>query len=257
VFGRTIFGGSRFLFWALAPFLVLFAVVMGLLVSDWTSRRGVLAAALIGAALLLLLQLYDGIRFHWAGRVLAGSVFLAYATYFVRELATTRSSRLLVVERAEPSPIIALVGLLVIGLPAGLYALFGRWSVSAGSGDAADVAELQRVVCRRYAAPFTPCEPSMKIGISESAVRGELPLNGLRHRLESGTSGWYIWGGAELSSVLDFFKPMHIQHLSERCPEVLPYLALPPGWRFLVAPETEDVWFDESLLQPERGLTSR
>jgi hypothetical protein len=27
-----------------------------------------------------------------------------------------------------------------------------------------------------------------------------------------------------------------------------PYLALPPGWRFLIAPDYEDVWFDESLL---------
>ncbi len=27
-------------------------------------------------------------------------------------------------------------------------------------------------------------------------------------------------------------------------PEVLPYLALPPGWRFLIADGYEDGWFD-------------
>jgi hypothetical protein len=29
---------------------------------------------------------------------------------------------------------------------------------------------------------------------------------------------------------------------------VFPYLALPPGWRFLLAPGYEDVWYDPTLL---------
>ena len=28
----------------------------------------------------------------------------------------------------------------------------------------------------------------------------------------------------------------------------LPYLGLAPGWRFLIAPGYEDVWYDEKLL---------
>lgn len=75
-----------------------------------------------------------------------------------------------------------------------------------------------------------------------------LPLNGLRHPAETGTSGWFIWRGEELGTVDDFFVPLHIAHLEAWCPEVVPYLALPPGWRFLLAPGYEDVWFDESLL---------
>ncbi|WP_432444553.1 immunity protein Imm33 domain-containing protein [Rhizobium leguminosarum] len=31
--------------------------------------------------------------------------------------------------------------------------------------------------------------------ISDSALRGDLPLNGLRHPPEAGTNGWFIWGG--------------------------------------------------------------
>ncbi len=255
MFGRTLFGGSRFLFWALAPFLILFAVVMASSVSDWTSRGGLLVAALISAALLLLLQLYDPTRFHWAGRVLAGAVFLGYVAYLIDELATKGFPTRLLPSRGETSAINALVGLLVIGVPAGLYAFCGRWSISRRTDDGVDVLELQRAVCDQHAAPFTPCAPSTKIGISATALRGDLPLNGLRHPPENGTSGWYIWGGEELSTAPDFFKPMHIHHLSDQCPEILPYLALPPGWRFLVAPGVEDVWFDKSLLQPERGLT--
>jgi hypothetical protein len=46
----------------------------------------------------------------------------------------------------------------------------------------------------------------------------------------------------------DFFVPTHAAHLTEYRPICLPYLALPPGWRFLLAPGYEDVWYDESLL---------
>ncbi len=46
-----------------------------------------------------------------------------------------------------------------------------------------------------------------------------------------------------------FFVPLHVEHLGEWCPEAVPYLALPPGWRFLLAPDYEDVWFDATLLE--------
>ena len=49
-------------------------------------------------------------------------------------------------------------------------------------------------------------------------------------------------------SAPDFFQPLHVEHLFERYPRLLPYLALPPGWRFLLADGYEDVWQDDSLL---------
>lgn len=80
-----------------------------------------------------------------------------------------------------------------------------------------------------------------------------VPLNGLRHTRGGGASGWYIWGGTELSEAADFFQPVHVHHLSEQCPAALPYLALPPGFRFLVAPGHEDVWEDPTLVDGEAG----
>lgn len=79
---------------------------------------------------------------------------------------------------------------------------------------------------------------------------GHPPLNGLRHPQEGDTSGWYLWAGTDLSDEPDFFVPLHVEHLEEWCPEAIPFLALPPGWRFLVAPGIEDVWEDLSLLRP-------
>jgi hypothetical protein len=107
--------------------------------------------------------------------------------------------------------------------------------------------EVQRNLCARYSADFLPADEMDKVGISESALRGDVPLNGLRHAPAPGTSGWFIWSG-ELLDEPDFFKPVHLHHLWADCPIVLPFLALPPGWRFLVAPDHEDVWFDGALL---------
>jgi hypothetical protein len=44
---------------------------------------------------------------------------------------------------------------------------------------------------------------------------------------------------------------MHVAHLAEECPEVLEFLALPPGWRYLVAGEHIDVWYDQALLHSD------
>jgi hypothetical protein len=74
------------------------------------------------------------------------------------------------------------------------------------------------------------------------------PLNALRHPREGVASGWFIWGGEELSQEPTFFDRVHVKHLAELCPALVPYLGLGPGWRVLLAPNQEDVWFDEKLL---------
>jgi hypothetical protein len=106
---------------------------------------------------------------------------------------------------------------------------------------------LDTVYARLGVEPWS-VNPFEKVGIDLSALEGALPLNGLRHPPRSGTSGWYIWAGDEPSADAHYFAPFHIQHLPAKCPPVLPYLGLPPGWRFLIADGYEDVWFDEALL---------
>ena len=74
------------------------------------------------------------------------------------------------------------------------------------------------------------------------------PINGLRHKLEGDTTGWYIWAGEEFSFDNDFFLPLHLEHFITKYPTVIKYLGLAPGWRFLIADNYEDVWEDTSLL---------
>ena len=54
-----------------------------------------------------------------------------------------------------------------------------------------------------------------------------------------------------MSQDADFFQALHVSHLKDKCPEILKYLGLAPGWRVLVASEYEDVWYDEKLLDVE------
>lgn len=103
-------------------------------------------------------------------------------------------------------------------------------------------------MCERLGVDPAPCSQHDTVGISPNVLTGLQPLNALRHQPEGGTCGWYIWAGAELSDDPDFFVPLHINHLPEWCPAIVPYLGLPPGYRVLLAPDWEDVWFDPSLI---------
>jgi len=108
--------------------------------------------------------------------------------------------------------------------------------------------EQQRKICEKFnCRPDIPLAGS-KLGISKSAIGGTIaPIHGLRHPAEKGTNGWYIWAG-EWEDREDFFLPLHVDHIQSLLPAIEQYLALPAGWRFLIAGGYEDVWFDVSLL---------
>ena len=106
----------------------------------------------------------------------------------------------------------------------------------------------QEAVCERFQVEWVESPRGLKVGVARNVRSGLAPLNGLRHPPQGDTTGWYLWAGEELSQDPDFFVALHVEHLAEWCPAAIPYLGLPPGWRFLIAPGHEDVWFDESLL---------
>lgn len=109
--------------------------------------------------------------------------------------------------------------------------------------------EKQEDVCSRFGAVAEPPTLGAKLGIALATI-GTFPINGLRLRLE-GTCGWFIWGGGEASTDPDFYQPLHVAHVAQYLPSVEPYLSLPPGYRFQIADEHEDVWFDPALLVEE------
>jgi hypothetical protein len=110
-----------------------------------------------------------------------------------------------------------------------------------------EVENRQRELCARYGSNFVSAPPDSILGIALETL-GKFPVNGLRHPPEKGTSGWYIWCGESLDIRPDFFAPLRVSHLIEKCPVSIPSLGLPPGSRFLLGEKGyEDVWFDATL----------
>ena len=110
--------------------------------------------------------------------------------------------------------------------------------------------EKQKVVCDKYQTDFLASPFDKLIGVAlESFDTFKMPINGLRHPIETEQSAnWFIWAG-DYSDRDDFFKPVHIHHLLQICPKAIMFLGLSPGWRFLFDNEYEDVWFDPDLLK--------
>jgi hypothetical protein len=107
--------------------------------------------------------------------------------------------------------------------------------------------DAQKLVCHKYNSSVVLVSPQMKIGLALNTLKN-IPIYGVRLLPENDTEGWYIWGG-EYSDDPDFFQPVHISHIEEILPLVIPYLALAPGYKFIIDQDGyEDVWFDETLL---------
>lgn len=108
--------------------------------------------------------------------------------------------------------------------------------------------ETQQALCSRFGAQFCVSPEMHKMGIAWNVRSTLIPINGMRHPPTKDVTGWYIWAGEHLSEADDFFVPLHVSHLDEWRVGLTKYLGLAPGWRFLIAPGHEDVWFDEKLL---------
>jgi len=91
-------------------------------------------------------------------------------------------------------------------------------------------------------------QPDDVIGLALDTLR-TMPLNGLRYPPQEGGSGWYIWGGDKMLQTADFFSPIQVRYLGDYVSGLLPFLDLPPGFRFLTDNRgRQKAWFDGSLL---------
>jgi len=103
----------------------------------------------------------------------------------------------------------------------------------------------QKEICKTNNSNWKPINKKLKVGISANLDKD--PINGLRHPSEKGTTGWFIWTG-EYSEADDFFQPICAEHLLQQRPDIIKYLGLVIGFRFLADRNNyEDIWFDEKL----------
>ena len=102
-------------------------------------------------------------------------------------------------------------------------------------------------ICRRFSADFLPTPLDARLCVALESLTPGIPLHGTRRFPDTDSCGWYIWAG-DRSDSPGFFRPLKAELLSGVVPQVLPYLGLGPGWRFLLATGYEDVWHDPTLL---------
>lgn len=101
-------------------------------------------------------------------------------------------------------------------------------------------------------AQFAVCKekkvkPQRPWAFARALVGGSLqpdvwPVYGVRSqpRPDHGDCGWTFWtGDSDMSRAAkkSKFEIIEVQGLGARCPAVVPYLALPPGWAFVLGPD--------------------
>jgi len=105
--------------------------------------------------------------------------------------------------------------------------------------------ERQKEICEAYKSKWVPTNKKHIIGVSKDLNNN--PIHGLRHPIENGNAGWYLWTG-EYSESEDFFKPICAEHLLQMRPDVIKFLGLDISFRFLSDNAGyQDVWQDDRL----------
>ena len=110
-----------------------------------------------------------------------------------------------------------------------------------------DLITRQQDVCAGAVAPPAFLSPTDRVAIGRDFDPTRYPINGLRNPAYGNMCGWSIWSGKVLSQEADYFNVICYEHLVAKGWDWVDYLALPVGWRFLVAPGYKDIWFDQSL----------
>lgn len=115
-----------FVFWSLAPLLLVFVVLMPLLTQRRDPAAIIVLVALELLAGLTFLGLFNSERFWWAWRGVGAIIFFGYAAYVVAMLVENGGRIAITPRKSEASAFNAVCGLVVFGLPGLWFALFGR-----------------------------------------------------------------------------------------------------------------------------------
>ena len=105
------------------------------------------------------------------------------------------------------------------------------------------ISKTQQRICDKFGLQAQAPEPMVGLAIGSL---DQSPIYGTRIVLpENGTISWFIHCG-EHDAASGFYQPLHAQHLHEMLPQVVDYLALPSGAKFILDREGyEDVWLEE------------
>ncbi|WOE32100.1 MULTISPECIES: hypothetical protein [unclassified Acinetobacter] len=105
----------------------------------------------------------------------------------------------------------------------------------------------QKLLCEEVESAYIEVSGDDVVAVATQTLNQE-PIVGIRKIAEGPENvSWYIYGG-ELPDGDAVFSTMTIKELQEIIPEVLPYLALDTGYRFMIdSDDYEDVWKESDI----------
>ena len=105
------------------------------------------------------------------------------------------------------------------------------------------ISKTQQRICDKFGLPAQAPEPMVALAIGSL---DQSPIYGTRVVLqENGSISGFIHCG-EHDDASGFSQPLHADHLHDMLPQVVDYLALPSGAKFILDREGyEDVWLEE------------
>ncbi|MDO5541780.1 MAG: hypothetical protein Q4F77_00590 [Acinetobacter sp.] len=106
----------------------------------------------------------------------------------------------------------------------------------------AELIEEQKLLCEEFGSAYIAVSGDDIVAVAVQTLNKD-PIVGLRKAPEGEEKvAWYIYGG-ELGEDEVNFETMPVRELQDILPDVLPYLALEQGYRFMIdADDYEDVW---------------
>jgi hypothetical protein len=108
-----------------------------------------------------------------------------------------------------------------------------------------EIEKSQLEICQEYGVNRVLLDFKLKLSVSEDFFSSsEVLINGFRRSPEGNTCGWFLWKGEEMSDSEISFRQINVTYLIGHCHQVIPYLGLPTGWRFLVAGGHGRAWPD-------------
>jgi hypothetical protein len=133
-FGKTLFSGSRFLFWAIVPLISLFGfLLLPSIITEIENRKWLIAAVdatLVFSFVVLGFSLWNPKRFWLATRLVTAIVFVTVLVIFFSEVVfgekSLRSLSVWEIINGEP-PSNVFKAFIFVGIPCLLYTCRGIW----------------------------------------------------------------------------------------------------------------------------------
>jgi hypothetical protein len=101
----------------------------------------------------------------------------------------------------------------------------------------------QKETCEQHKVSPVPPYPDQMIVVSDGVLEGD-PVEGVRYPSPDHMSGWWLTT-SKYNGNSDSLKTEHAYHVYEKRPDLIKFLALPHGYRFMENKEKHDIWFDE------------